>query len=91
MGSNGLDEARHDLFAAGFIEGDFQLAAIDGNDPAIAEFLMEDAIAYLKRPLGAVNELGLESRLNDGFARLAAFRGPGLAAENRNAFAEPAP
>ena len=35
----------HDFFGAGFLERNFQMIAIAAFDAAIAEFLMEDAIA----------------------------------------------
>jgi hypothetical protein len=35
----------HDLFVAGFFEGDFEFVVLDDADRAVAEFLVEDAVA----------------------------------------------
>src|SRR5512145_2450444 len=36
-----LDKCVHDLLVAGVLELDVELAGVDGDDPAVAEFLME--------------------------------------------------
>ena len=63
-----LDEAGHDLFAAGLLEGDFQLGAVDGDDLAIAEFLMEDAFPDLKAAVIVFLGQGLERNVLDDTA-----------------------
>ena len=43
--SNPLHEAIHHALLAGLVELDGQLVAVDGDDVAVAEFLVEDAVA----------------------------------------------
>ena len=43
--SGAADKAVDDLFAAGLVKGDVEFAAIDGDDIAHPEFLMEHTVA----------------------------------------------
>jgi len=43
--SHPLHETIHHALLAGFVEVDGQLVAVDGGDVAVAEFLVEDAVA----------------------------------------------
>src|SRR5262245_63542989 len=44
-GSHPLDETIHHPLLAGLVEGDGELVAVDGGDVAVAEFLVEYAVA----------------------------------------------
>ena len=67
--SNPLHETIHHALFAGFVEGNGQLVAVDGDDVAVAEFLVEDAVA------------GREGRHRTGrFGDEFAFDGEGQAA-----------
>src|SRR5688572_21996729 len=62
--SNPLDEAIHHLLAAGLVEIDRQLIAVDLRDMAIAEFLMKHARADLQPR--ALHGAGGDERAVDG-------------------------
>ena len=51
--SHPLDKTIHDPLLPGPIELDGQLVAVDGGDVAVAEFLVEDAVAERERRNGA--------------------------------------
>ena len=62
-GSSGrLDEAVDDLLAAGLLEGDVELVALDQLDLPVAELVVEDPVADLEWrrscPPAALQDLG---------------------------------
>src|SRR5882724_653010 len=64
--SRPYDEAVHHPFGAGLIEIDQQLVALNRDDPAIAEFLMEDALADgIGRRAGRSGGYDLRLRFDD--------------------------
>src|SRR3982074_2310094 len=53
--SRRLDEAVQNLFRAGFLEFDVELVAVDRQDAAVAEFLVEDPLADAEIDLVALD------------------------------------
>src|SRR5258708_14453046 len=58
-----LDEAVHDLLLSGLVEGDGELVVLDRADGAVAEFLVEDAVAGVEATNPA--QLGAAHRHRD--------------------------
>src|SRR5689334_15181620 len=63
LGSGRFDEVLDHAFLARFFEIDRELVAVDFRNPAITEFLMEDALAQLEaqtRRAGLVDRLAVD-------------------------------
>ena len=71
--SRPLDKTIHHALLAGLVEGDRQLVAVDQGDAAVAEFLVEDAVAgrELRRAGGLCDQLAFDGQW-DAVARRAA-------------------